>query len=78
MLELDKKEPCSRPFNMEKGMAVAEVIEEKSGSRKLDAEDEGKLRADAFRILQQQKSDALYQGWVAGLKAKAKIEEPMD
>jgi peptidyl-prolyl cis-trans isomerase D len=72
LLKLDKGGRLDHPQEFEKGYVLAELKDEQKGpARKLEPKELEALSAD----LRDQKTDDLFEGWIASLKAKAKITE---
>ena len=78
LLNLEKGQSMSSPASLEKGTVIGTLTDEQAGEITKDATKLASRKAEVSSRLRSEKAAALYDGWLKGLRAEAKIEDRSD
>jgi peptidyl-prolyl cis-trans isomerase D len=75
LLTLDKGAMLAAAVQLEKGTVLGGLSDAQAGTPVTDADKLAKRRAEVLSRLRGEKAAALYDGWIKGLRAEAKIDD---
>lgn len=75
LLSLEKGQSMQSPASLEKGIVIGTLTDEQAGPVTTDAAKLASRRSQVMNRLHNEKTNALYDGWLKSLKASAKIED---